>query len=91
MQCYSRRIYAACGSRRLPKIVILANTKLAINDVIIAVEGEPVNNYDELSAAIEGKQADDTVKALCRRYDRDGTYDEFEISFKLMADTSGNY
>lgn len=69
----------------------IANTKLAINDVIIAVEGEPVNNYDELSAAIEGKQADDTVKALCRRYDRDGTYDEFEISFKLMADTSGNY
>lgn len=69
----------------------IAKTDLEINDVIIKVEGQPVNNYDDLTAAIQGKKADETVRATCRRYDKSGNFDEFNIQFRLMEDTSGNY
>lgn len=69
----------------------ISHTELAVNDVIVSVEGKNVNDYDSLNAAIAGKVGGDTVKAVCRRYRKDGTYQEFTISFQLMEDTSGNY
>ena len=69
----------------------ISHTELAVNDVIVSVEGKNVNDYDSLNAAIAGKVGGDTVKAVCRRYQKDGTYQEFTISFQLMEDTSGNY
>ncbi len=69
----------------------VASTKLAVNDVIVEVEGKDVMDYDTLCAAIEAKKANDIISAVCRRYDARGRYEEFTIQFHLMADTSGNY
>lgn len=69
----------------------IADSKLRGNDVIVQMAGKDVMNYDAVCAAIEGKKAGDEVEALCRRYDADGTYEEFRITFQLMEDTSGKY
>lgn len=69
----------------------IANTKLAVDDVIIEAEGVSVKNYDDLSAAIADLKAGDEVEARCRRYDKSGNYEEFTICFQLMEDTSGNF
>ncbi len=69
----------------------IANTDLQVNDVITTVQGEAVDDYDSLNAAIDGCKGGDTIEARCRRYQADGTYEEFTIQCKLMADTSGNY
>ena len=42
--------------------------------------------------ALEGKRADDTVKAHAVRItDKNGGRKEFDIQFRLMPDTSGDY
>ena len=69
----------------------IADSGLEINDLILSVEGQEVNNYDELCAAIEGIEAGVPLEAECRRYSEDGTYEDFTIEFKLMKDTSGDY
>lgn len=69
----------------------IANTDLQPNDVIVSVQGETVSNYDGLCAAIADLKADDEMEARCRRYQADGTFEEFTIRCKLMEDTSGNY
>ena len=69
----------------------IANTELQVNDVILSVNGQKTETYDDLSAAIADSKANDTVEARCRRYEKNGTFQEFTIQFKLMEDTSGNY
>ena len=69
----------------------IANTELQVNDVILSVNGQKTETYDDLSAAIADNKANDTVEARCRRYEKNGTFQEFTIQFKLMEDTSGNY
>ena len=69
----------------------IAKSGLQVNDLLFSVEGTAVNNYDMLCAAIEGYSPDDTLKAECRRYSEDGTYEDFTITFHLMEDTSGDY
>ena len=69
----------------------IAKSGLKVNDLLFSVEGTAVNNYDMLCAAIEGHSPDDTLKAECRRYSEDGTYEDFTITFHLMEDTSGDY
>ena len=69
----------------------IANTELQVNDVILSVNGQKTETYDDLSEAIADNKANDTVEARCRRYEKNGTFQEFTIQFKLMEDTSGNY
>ena len=69
----------------------IANTELRVNDVILSVNGQKTETYDDLSEAIADNKANDTVEARCRRYEKNGTFQEFTIQFKLMEDTSGNY
>ena len=69
----------------------IANTELQVNDVIFSVNGQKTETYDDLSAAIADSKANDTIEARCRRYEKNGTFQEFTIQFKLMEDTSGNY
>jgi len=69
----------------------ISNTELAENDMIIEVNGQSVSTYDEVMAAIDGQVAGDSVEAVCRRYNQDGSYETFKITFALMEDTSGNY
>ena len=69
----------------------IANTELQVNDVIVSVEGKEVSDYDSLNAAIADLNAGDKMKARCRRYQSDGTFQEFTIHCNLMEDTSGDY
>ena len=69
----------------------IASTDLQVNDVIVSVQGEAVDDYDSLNAAIAGLKGGDTIEARCHRYQPDGNFEEFSIQCKLMADTSGNY
>ena len=40
---------------------------------------------------LDGKKAGDTLRAECARIDEDMNISYFEIEFKLMADTSGDF
>ena len=69
----------------------ISNTELKPDDFIVQVEGKQVGSYSELTAAIKGKKGGDTVTAKCARVDKDGKVSYFDIEFKLMEDTSGNF
>ncbi|MDE6021034.1 MAG: trypsin-like peptidase domain-containing protein [Ruminococcus sp.] len=74
----------------------IAKSELSVNDIILSVNGQKVNDYDDLSAIIMEHKADDELTATCRRYtfgDEKGTlkHKDFTIKFKLMEDTSGDY
>ena len=55
------------------------------------MNGIPVSSYDEIETAIEGMVGGDTVTAKCARVSDDGKVSYFDIKFKLMEDTSGDY
>lgn len=68
------------------------NTALKPKDFITKINGIPVRTYDELYDTIsESYGAGDTVPATCASVSEDGTVTEYEIEFKLMEDTSGDY
>lgn len=69
----------------------VSNTDLKPGDFILSVNGRKVMNYDDLEAVIEGKKADDVLKAECARIDDDMNISYFDIEFKLMEDTSGDF
>lgn len=69
----------------------IANTKLRKDDFIVSVNGVKVSDYDDLNAAIDGLKGGDTVKAVCARVDDHGNVTYFDIEFKLMTDTSGDF
>ncbi len=69
----------------------IADSGLEVNDILLSVEGYPVNDYDDLCFAIEGIEAGVPLEAECRRYNEDGSCEEFTIRFELMEDTSGDY
>lgn len=70
----------------------IANTELKSGDFITKINGTPVTTYDELYNTISASYgAGDVVPATCARIDKKGNIDEFEIEFKLMEDTSGDY
>ena len=70
----------------------VASTALRTGDFIYAVNGKEVYDYDSLSAAMEGCGSGDTVTAKCRRYgSSQSDYEDFEISFQLMEDRSGDF
>lgn len=69
----------------------ISNTDLKSGDFILSVNGERVMSYDDLENVIEGKKAGDVLKAECARIDDDMNISYFDIEFKLMEDTSGDF
>lgn len=70
----------------------IANTDLKKGDFITAINGKSVSTYDELYDTISSQYgAGDTVPATCAHIGKDGEVSYYEIQFRLMEDTSGNY
>lgn len=70
----------------------IANTALQPGDFITAINGKNVQTYDELYDTISSQYtAGDTVPATCAHVDAKGNIEYYEINFKLMEDTSGEY
>ena len=70
----------------------IANTALKAGDFITAINGKKVKTYDELYDTISSMYgAGDTVPATCAHVDKDGNVEYYDIKFKLMEDTSGDY
>ena len=72
----------------------IASSGLEPGDIIVETEGETVTDYQSFMNAIKshGKGANDTVHAKAVRHDKDGKNPvTFEIKFKLIPDTSGDY
>lgn len=70
----------------------IANTELKAGDFITEINGSPVKTYDELYNNISSKfGAGDKVPAKCAHVDKNGKVTYYDIEFKLMEDTSGDY
>lgn len=70
----------------------IANTELKAGDFITEINGVPVKTYDELYNTIsESFGAGDKVPAKCASVSKNGKVKYYDIEFKLMEDTSGNY
>lgn len=69
----------------------IANTELKTGNFIVSIEGRKVADYSELNQLLKGKKGGDKVKAECARVDKKGKINYFEIEFKLMTDTSGDF
>lgn len=69
----------------------VSKTELKVDDFILTVNGAKVQNYEQLNVILEGKKGGDVLKAECARIDGDMNISYFEIEFKLMEDTSGDF
>lgn len=69
----------------------IADTELEVGDFILTINGTKVHNYDDLDLILDGKKAGDTLRAECARIDDDMNISYFNIEFKLMEDTSGDF
>ncbi|MDE5583369.1 MAG: trypsin-like peptidase domain-containing protein [Ruminococcus sp.] len=70
----------------------IANTDLKQGDFITEINGVHVQTYDELYDTISRDfKAGDKVPAKCASVDKNGKVKYYDIEFKLMEDTSGNY
>lgn len=69
----------------------ISNTELKPDDFILEFDGKTVTDYDDLESILRGKSGGDKVKAKCARVSEDGKVSYFDIEFKLMTDTSGDY
>ena len=70
----------------------IANTELEAGDFITAINGKTITTYTELYDTISSQYGPgDTVPATCAHIDENGEVNYYEIKFKLMEDTSGNY
>ncbi len=70
----------------------IANTELKEGDFITEINGKTVTTYDELYDTISSQfEAGDKVPATCAHVEKDGNVRYYNIEFKLMEDTSGNY
>lgn len=68
----------------------IANTDLAVNDIITAINGVAIDSSEEILEVLKDAKPGDTARATVLRLNDDGRADKtFEISFKLMpAETS---
>lgn len=66
----------------------IANTELKVGDYITEMNGQEVRSSDDVYEIILKMSPGDTVTAKVTRVLPSGKLDEFEISFKLMQDTS---
>ncbi|MGN1480900.1 S1C family serine protease, partial [Porcipelethomonas sp.] len=69
----------------------ISNTELKPKDFIVSIEGKKISDYSQLSEAIKGKKGGDKIHATCARVDKDKNIEYFDIEFKLMTDTSGDF
>lgn len=69
----------------------ISNTGIKPGDVITETDGKKVTGYNEFMKSIGNKKAGDTVSAKVARNEGNGEISYFDIKFKLMPDTSGNY
>ncbi len=77
---------------KIEKDYDIANTDLKEGDFITAINGTKVSTYHELYDAISSQyKAGDKVPATCAHLDKDGEITYYDIEFKLVEDTSGNY
>ena len=69
----------------------ISKTGIKSGDVITETEGKKVTDYDSFMKAIGNKKAGDTISAKVARNESDKKVSYFDIKFKLMPDSSGNY
>lgn len=69
----------------------LRNTVLKESDWILSMNGKEVSDYDSINAAISGLGAGDSVHCRCASVQKDGKLKTYEIDFRLLEDTSGEY
>jgi len=69
----------------------ISNTELKPKDFILSIDGKKVSDYESLESVIKGKSGGDTVTAKCARVSDKGEISYFDIEFKLMTDTSGDF
>ena len=70
----------------------IANTKLKAGDFITEINGVPIKTYDELYNTISASfKAGDKVPAKCANVRKNGKVTYYDIEFKLMEDTSGDF
>ena len=69
----------------------ISKTILKTGEWILSMNGMEVSDYDSVNKSIEGKAAGDTIHCRCARIKDDGKLETFEIDFKLMEDTSGDF
>lgn len=70
----------------------ILNTELKEGEFITAINGKKIKTYDEFYDAISRQySAGDYVPATCARIDKDKNIEYFDIKFKLLEDTSGDY
>jgi serine protease Do len=65
----------------------VADTALQVGDIITAIDGKDVTNYEDVSELLDGKKAGDEI--TCHVYRSANEYEdetEFDISFKLMEE-----
>ncbi|SEL11729.1 serine protease Do [Ruminococcus sp. YRD2003] len=70
----------------------IANTDLKAGDFITAINGKSIKTYDDLYDTISASYAaGDKVPATCAHVTKDGDISYYNIEFKLMPDTSGDF
>ncbi len=70
----------------------IVNTDLKPGDFITEIDGAKVRTYTEFYNAITiNYGAGDTVPAKCAHIDKDGHVTYYNIRFRLIEDTTGNY
>ena len=70
----------------------ILNTELKTGDFITEINGKAVKSYNEFYDTISSMYgAGDTVPATCAHVDEDGNIGYYDIKFKLLEDTSGDY
>ncbi|MBO7395963.1 MAG: trypsin-like peptidase domain-containing protein [Ruminococcus sp.] len=70
----------------------IAKTDLKAGDFITAINGKSIKTYDDLYDTISASYgAGDTVPATCAHVTKDGDISYYNIEFKLMPDTSGDF
>lgn len=70
----------------------ILNTDLEEGDFITEINGKSVKSYNEFYDTISSMYgAGDTVPATCAHVDEEGNIMYYNIEFKLLEDTSGDY
>ena len=68
------------------------NSGLKIGDFIYSIDDENIRNYDQFNEVVTASYGPgDTVKAKCAHLEKDGSVEYYDIEFKLMEDTSGDF
>jgi len=69
----------------------LTHTIFKIGDWILTMNGKDVCDNGDITRAIEGLTAGQSVHCRCGHISENGSFTTYEIDFKLLEDRSGNY